>query len=92
MGVLNGVVLTEKSANAIKKGVYVFYADPNLNKIEIKKFFKRRYDVDVVSVRALILKGKRCVRGRIVGHRPDRKKIFVTLKEGQVLDSIKGLF
>jgi len=92
MGVLNSVVLTEKSAKAIQKGIYVFYADPSLNKIEIKKYFKNRYAVDVVSIRALLLKGKRCVRGRIVGHRPDRKKIYVTLKEGQVLDSFKGLF
>jgi large subunit ribosomal protein L23 len=92
MSVLNNVVLTEKSSRAIKQGVYVFYADVNVNKIEIKKYFKQRYAVDVLSIRALNLKGKRCVRGRIVGQRPDRKKIYVTLKEGQVLDRFKDLF
>lgn len=92
MGVLNRVVLTEKASEALKEGIYVFYADLAVNKIEIKKFFKSKYGVDVVSLRSLIIKGKRRVRGRIVGRRSDRRKIYVTLKDGQTLDAIKGLF
>lgn len=92
MAVLNKVVLTEKSARESQSGVYVFYANLSFNKIEIKKYFKDRYGVDVSSIRSLLVKGKRSVRGRVSGKRPDRRKIYVTLKEGQVLDNFKGLF
>jgi len=69
-----------------KQNVYTFEVSINANKIEIKKAIEFIFDVDVLDVNTIRVKGKPKKRqtGRVVrsGSRPDWKKAFVTLKTG----------
>jgi large subunit ribosomal protein L23 len=47
--------------------------------------------VSVIRVRTLRFLGKKRRRGRIVGSRPDWKKAYVTLKEGDKIEFFEGL-
>lgn len=83
--------LSEKTfglANA--NTVYVFDVPANANKHTVAAAVAAQFEVTVVNVNMLNVKGKskRTVRkgGRAVaGQQSDRKKAYVTLKEGQKL-------
>lgn len=83
--------LSEKTfglANA--KTVYVFDVPASANKLTVAAAVAAQFEVSVVDVNILNVKGKskRTVRkgGRAVsGQQSDRKKAYVTLKEGQKL-------
>ncbi|MEK7299409.1 MAG: 50S ribosomal protein L23 [Candidatus Margulisiibacteriota bacterium] len=85
-------VVTEKSAALKAQGKYVFYVDPTVNKVDIQRFFKSAFGVDAVAVNVLNVKGKTRRRRNIQGATQDRKKVVVTLKKGQEIDAVKGLF
>ena len=53
------------------------------NKIEIKDAVEKIFKVKVQSVRTAIFHGKKRRQGRYSGRRPDWKKAYVTLKEGE---------
>ena len=53
------------------------------NKIEIKDAVEAIFKVKVESVRTANFHGKKRRQGRYVGRRPDWKKAYVTLKEGE---------
>jgi large subunit ribosomal protein L23 len=42
------------------------------------------FDVKVAEVRVLNIHGKKRRQGRYMGRRPDWKKVYVRLKEGQI--------
>jgi len=73
---------------------YVFQVMPDSNKIEIKKAVEEMFEVNVISVRTVRIKGKRKVRmtrrGLMRGTTPSIKKAYVTLKEGQSIELISG--
>jgi large subunit ribosomal protein L23 len=52
-------------------------------KADVKRAVEQVFKVKVESVNMLRLKGKVKRRGRLEGKRPDRKKAFVRLKEGE---------
>lgn len=82
--------MTEKTYALSNSRVYVFDVPLSSNKAEISDAVEKQFKVSVVDVRPLIVKGKakRSLRigdrrGRaIAGKRPDVKKAYVTLKEG----------
>jgi len=80
------VKLNEKN----KQKQYVFEVHVDATKPQIKDLIEKMYDVNVVSVRTLLLMGKRKVRytktGIIEGRKNHRKKAYVTLKEGQEIN------
>lgn len=79
--------LTEKaSAMAEEKSLVVFEVPVDANKSEIKKAVQSMFDVDVTTVRTMIVRGKIKRRGRFVGKRSNWKKAIVTLAEGQEID------
>ena len=90
MGILIQPLLTEKMTELSSKRQYAFKVNEQVNKIEIAKAVEKKFSVEVVSVRTLIVKGKRKTqltrRGRVEGKRSDWKKAIVTLKEGQTID------
>jgi large subunit ribosomal protein L23 len=90
MGILIQPLLTEKMTELSSKRQYAFKVNEQINKIEIAKAVEKKFSVEVVSVRTLIVKGKRKTqltrRGRVEGKRSDWKKAIVTLKEGQTID------
>lgn len=84
-------LITEKMNDLSEsQGHYGFVVDVNANKIEIAKAIKVKFDVDVVSVNTIKMKGKTksqfTKKGRFEGKTPTFKKAIVTLKEGQSID------
>jgi large subunit ribosomal protein L23 len=69
---------------------YAFEVARNANKIEIKKEIESKFEVKVLSVNTMIVRGKihqQLTRaGRFTGRRPDWKKAVVQLAEGDKLE------
>ena len=82
--------ISEKSAGLIKQNQYTFVVGTDINKNEVAEFVEKTYKVDVQKVNTLIVKGKKRVRGRTSGYMQKYKKAIVQLKEGQVIEEIKG--
>ena len=82
--VLKLPVITEKST-FIKdtQRTVTFKVLRNANKVEIKDAVEAIFKVKVESVRTANFHGKKRRQGRYVGRRPDWKKAYVTLKEGE---------
>lgn len=89
-GILIKPLLTEKMTTLTPLRQYSFAVLLNSNKIEIAKAIEKKFNVDVVSVRTIKVKGKKkgqmTKRGRVEGRRSDWKKAIVTLKVGQTID------
>jgi large subunit ribosomal protein L23 len=82
--VLKLPVITEKST-LIKETqrTVTFKVLRDANKIEIKDAVEKIFKVKVESVRTANFHGKKRRQGRYTGRRPDWKKAYVTLKEGE---------
>ena len=64
----------------------VFRVLRNAKKREIKRAVEKLFEVEVEHVRTVNLKGKRKRFQQTVGKRPDWKKAYVRLKEGDDID------
>ena len=77
-------VITEKSTDLKDDNrILCFKVARRAGKIEIRHAVEHLFKVKVAYVRTLIVHGKTVRRGRHVGRRPDWKKAYVTLAEGQ---------
>jgi len=84
-------VITEKATALSEQNKVVFRVRPEATKPQIKEAVEKLFEVKVVSVNTLVIKGKRKVfRGR-KGQRSDVKKAVVTLEAGQTIDVTTGL-
>jgi large subunit ribosomal protein L23 len=82
--VLRKPIITEKSLTAKESNrTLCFKVDPNATKTEIKEAVQTVYKVKVDSVRTSNFFGKERRRGRTVGHRPEWKKAYVKLRDGE---------
>ncbi len=83
-------IITEKMSALGEARQYAFEVPLKANKIEIGKAVEKKFNVKVLSVRTMIVKGKRKVqltrRGRFEGRTKTWKKAIVTLKEGDKID------
>lgn len=68
--------------------VLTFRVSPRANKIDIKKAVETLFKVKVFAVRTAVTHGKKKRQGRHTGRRPDWKKAYVTLKEGEQMPEI----
>jgi large subunit ribosomal protein L23 len=85
-------LITEKTS--IQKEVnnqITFEVDRRANRVEIKRAIENIFNVNVVGVRTMQVKGKTKQRGRIVGKRRDWKKAIVTLMPGERIDFFEGV-
>ena len=89
-------VVTEKTMaqaeGAQKRAKYTFWVRPEANKTQIRQAVSALWNVRVVAVNTLIVKGKdrrQSFRYRI-GRTAKRKKAIVTLAEGQSIDVLGG--
>lgn len=84
--------ITEK-ANDLKdaNNEYVFEVATDANKIQIRQAVEGLFNVRVSEVRTSVVRGKNKRVGRIMGRRPNWKKAFVSLKEGQTIDFFEGM-
>jgi len=72
-------VVTEKSNDAVQEGKYTFKVNKKATKIDIKRAVEKLFDVKVVDVKTMIVKGKEKRMGRYVGKTSDWKKAIVTI-------------
>lgn len=90
--ILVGPVLTERATagQGNPEPKYTFKVDVNTNKVEIRKAIERAFNVKVVKVNTVLMKGKlkRLRMGQPEGRRADWKKAVVTLAEGQSINLI----
>ena len=63
-----------------------FVVARDANKIEIRNAVQELFDVDVIAVRTIKVRGKVKRLGKSEGRRPGFKKAIVKLKEGQTID------
>jgi large subunit ribosomal protein L23 len=85
-------LVTEKTSN--QKEVFnqvSFEVDRRANRIEIQRAIESLFQVRVVKVQTMQVKGKRKRRGRIEGKRPDWKKAVVTLMPGERIEFFEGV-
>ena len=59
-------------------------------KIQVKQAVEKLFNVHVLAVRTAIARGKNKRVGKNVGRRPNWKKAFVTLKEGDTIALFEG--
>ncbi len=89
--VIRRPVITEKSTMASEANAVVFEVAKDANKPQIKEAVEALFGVKVKAVNTTITKGKvKRFRG-IPGRRPDIKKAYVTLEEGNTIDVTTGL-
>ncbi|MEM7072302.1 MAG: 50S ribosomal protein L23 [Pseudomonadota bacterium] len=89
--VIRAPVITEKATLMGQDNRYAFKVAPNADKLAIKQAVEQLFGVKVQTVNTVRIKGKqKRFRGR-VGVRPDYKKAFVTLRQGDSIDMATGL-
>jgi len=77
-------VITEKGLSVKEtEATLVFEVSAKASKTEIKNAVQSIFKVKVDAVRTANFVGKERRRGKFTGYRPDWKKAYVRLKEGQ---------
>ena len=81
-------VVSEKSYALLEEGVYTFRVHPSASKPEIRDAVEKIFGVSVTNVNTLNRDGKRRRNRRTGtwGKRPDTKRAFVTLAEGDSIE------
>jgi large subunit ribosomal protein L23 len=69
---------------------FAFEVHRDATKIQVKQAVEKLFSVHVLAVRTAIARGKNKRVGRSVGQRPNWKKAFVTLKEGETIALFEG--
>ena len=72
-------VVTEKSSGEIGEGKYTFKVNKKATKIDIKRAVEKLFEVKVLNVNTMTVKGKEKRVGRNVGKTSDWKKAIVTI-------------
>ncbi|EHD14235.1 50S ribosomal protein L23 [Commensalibacter intestini A911] len=84
--IIRAPLITEKATMLSEQNQIAFKVAPNATKTQIKVAVETLFDVKVLGVNTLVLKGKtKRFKGRL-GRRSDIKKAFVQLAEGQSID------
>ena len=84
-------LLTEKSLiERDNHNRYGFVVAKNASKGEIKTAVETLFNVTVVKINTISVTGKTHRMGRFEGKRPDYKKAFVTLKEGDKIEVVEA--
>ena len=79
-------LITEKTSIQREDGrTIVFEVARDANKIQVRTAIEKLLNAKVASIRTSIVHGKIKRQGRYAGQRPDWKKAYVTLREGQKL-------
>ncbi len=90
--IIKQAVVSEKGAVLKEKeNRYIFKVHPDANKIEIKKAIEKTFDVKVLDVKTINMKGKTKRLGRFEGKRSSWKKAIVRIKEGDTIDIFESV-
>ena len=72
-------IITEKSNDGLQEGKYTFKVNKKATKVEIAKAVEKLFEVKVLKVNTITVKGKEKRVGRNVGMTSDWKKAIVTI-------------
>ena len=72
-------VITEKSNDELQIGKYTFEVNKKATKIDIKNAVEKLFEVKVLNVNTMTVKGKEKRVGANTGRRPDWKKAIVAV-------------
>jgi len=85
-------IITEKSMDLMESNnTYTFQVAKDSNKVEIKNAIQEIFNVDVVNVNTMNLKGKEIRLGVHEGKRPDWKKALVKLAKDDEIEIFEGV-
>ena len=85
--IIRNPLISEKSTFISQFNYYVFKDSPQSNKPEIKQAIEKLFNVKVLSVNTLNQNGKVKKFRNVKGRRPDFKKAFIKLAEGNTIDT-----
>ena len=90
--ILMEALISEKATDKQEQeNCFVFKVAKSANKLEIKKAVEKAFNVKVRTVKTAVVKGKNKRLGRFEGKRPDWKKAYVWLKEGETIELIENV-
>ena len=72
-------IVTEKSNDEVQFGKYTFKVNKKATKVDIKRACEKLFDVKVLKVNTVLVKGKEKRVGRSIGMTSDWKKAIVTI-------------
>lgn len=84
-------VVSEKSYVLATADKYTFRVHPDAHKTQIRQAVESLFDVNVVEVRTMSVKGKPKRRGYTSGKRRSWKKAVVQVQAGQSIPIFQGL-
>jgi large subunit ribosomal protein L23 len=88
--IIRAPLISEKGSFLAEHSQVLFKVRPDANKIEVKKAVEALFKVKVVKVRIARYLGKLRRVGKNMGRRPQWKKAYVTLREGDKIDFFGG--
>ena len=78
--------ITEKNtALRTAQNKYVFEVAPDATKPQIRKAVEKLFNVKVLQVNTIVVKGKMKRQGKTAGYRPDWKKAIIKIQAGQTI-------
>lgn len=91
--VIRRPIITEKSTLLAGLNKYVFEVAREVNKGQIKEAVEKAFNVRVMNVHTINVKGEMRHMGRVrrLVRTPSWKKAIVTLQEGQKIELFEGL-
>ena len=89
--VLIAPVVSEKSYSLIEGNKYSFRVHSKAHKTQIRQAVEELFDVKVLDVRTMSVKGKPKRRGFTKGHRRSWRKAIVQVREGDSIPIFQGL-
>ena len=82
--VIRRPLITEKGMTVKEtQNTLVFEVAEKATKTEVKQAVESLFKLKVAKVRTAIVEGKERKRGKFAGYRPDWKKAYVRLQEGE---------
>ncbi len=82
--VIKRPIITEKGLTLKERDrTLCFEVEDEASKRQIQEAVERLFKVKVEAVRTMVVPGKMRRRGKYSGYRPDWKKAYVTLREGE---------
>ena len=88
--VIRRPMITEKSTLLQEQDKYVFEVSPEANKTQVKQAVEDVFDVEVVAVNMMNIKGKSKRFGPRMARGKSRKKAIVSLKRGDKIEIFSG--
>ena len=89
--VLKRPIVTEKSTLMNEKDKYVFEVDTKATKHQIKKAVQEAFDVTVLRVNTMVVRGKRKRFGPRFTKKKSWKKAVVTVASGNTITIFEGV-